>query len=177
MPRKLPSYSILRFYQESEYEVVANMASIWNGDTKIWPIQREFVVLSTPVSTFHRLQDASSWRDLSFIVFDEIQVKDGLVYLLIVYVLDLIRRRDPRASGVRVLLMTATPRGAAYLTLESALDKMGVSTGSVTLLPCESHEQYHRFPLWDVVAQPRDWDNLSQQSQVVTALVLSLIHI
>ena len=44
LPRKLASYSLLGFYQESDNEVVKKMASVWNGDVKIWPTQREFVV-------------------------------------------------------------------------------------------------------------------------------------
>ena len=106
LPRKIAAYSILGFYQESSYEVVQDMASVWNGDVHVPPTQREFVVLSTPVSAFHRLRYASCWQDLSLIVFDEFQVKDGLMFLLIVYVLARITRKHHCAKGVRVLLMT-----------------------------------------------------------------------
>ena len=46
LPRKLASYSLLDFYAKSEHEVVRNMASIWHGDVKEMPTQREFVVLN-----------------------------------------------------------------------------------------------------------------------------------
>ena len=146
LPSKLASYSLHKYYQESEDKVVKNMASVWNDDVHLMPTQREFVVFSTPASIYHRLRSASSWQDLSLIVFDEIQVKDGLMALVLVYVLDLIVRRAPCAKGVRVLLMTATPRGPAFSILNSVLDKMGVSAGSVTLSPCESCKPFHRFP-------------------------------
>ena len=68
--------------------------------------------------------------------------------------------------------MTASPRGAVYSTFEVGLDKMGVSAGSVTLLPCESYERFCRTPLWEVVEQPQGWDKLSQHSMVCKALVL-----
>jgi len=102
LPRKLPAWSLLKFYEEFDDEVVKKMASIWNGDVQHKPTQREFVVLSTPVSFFHLLRSAASWQDLSVIVFDEIQVKNGLVGLLIVYVLDKILRDEDCARGVRV---------------------------------------------------------------------------
>ena len=63
--RELASYSFHKFYQESEIEVVKNMSSVWNGDVKDMPMQREFLVLTTPVSSFHRLRSASSCDDLS----------------------------------------------------------------------------------------------------------------
>ena len=172
LPRKIAAYSILGFYQESSYEVVQDMASVWNGDVHVPPTQREFVVLSTPVSAFHRLRYASSWQDLSLIVFDEIQVKDGLMFLLIVYVLALITRKHPCAQGVRVLLMTATPRGAAYSTLENVLANMEIMPGTVYVKPCNDYKQYRRILLWSVVPQPADWDQLNQSSKVCKALVL-----
>ena len=171
-PRKLSSDSLLEIYKSHEFEVVQNMASVWNGDLKLAPMQREFVVLSTPVSTFHLLQKASSWKDLSLIVFDEIQVKDGLVAFLIVYVLDMIMKKDPRANGVRVLLMTATPEGPAFSTLQSVLNRMQVFPGTVTLAPCESWKPCRRTELWKVVHKPRGWGSLSQHAQVCEALIL-----
>ena len=94
------------------------------------------------------------------------------MFLLIVYVLDLIIHGDPRAEGVRVLLMTATPRGAAFSTLESVLNKMGASMGSVTLTASESYKQFSRIPLWKVVEKPEQWQNLSQHEKVIDALIL-----
>ena len=172
LPRKLASYSLLDFYWQSEYEEVRNMASIWHGDVKEMPTQREFVVFSTPVSAYHRFRTAKSWQDLSFIVFDEVQVKDGLMALCILYVLDLIVNDAPLAKGVRVLLMTATPFGPAYSMLKSALDLMGVRTGSVTLSPCADWSTFARLPLWEVVNQPDNWHRLSEHSKVITALIL-----
>ena len=87
-------------------------------------------------------------------------------------VLDLILRGASCASGLRGLLMTASPRGAVYSTLEVGLDKMGVSAGSVTLLPCESYERFCPTSLWEVVEQPHGWDKLSQHSMVCKALIL-----
>ena len=172
-PKKLSAYSLLGMYQDPNNEVVVQqMASIFNGDMWHFPWQKEFVVLSTPASTYHRLRKASSWQDLSLIVFDEIQVTDGLVYLLIVYVIGLISRRDPRASGVRVLLMTATPRGSAYNTLLAVLGRMRVNPGTVTLSASESYKQYKRTPLWDVVDKPDDWADLTQHEKVIVALIL-----
>ena len=172
LPRKLASYSLLDFYVESEYEVVRNMASIWHGDVKEMPTQREFVVFSTPVSAYHRLRTASSWQDLSFIVFDEIQVKDGLMALCILYVLDLIVRGAPLAKGVRVLLMTATPYGPAYSMLKDALDLMSVRMGSVTVLPCTNWSTFTRRQLWEVVARPENWHCLSHHAKIIKALIL-----
>ena len=148
------------------------MASIWHGDVKEMPTQREFVVFSTPVSAYHRLRTASSWQDLSFIVFDEIQVKDGLMALCILYVLDLIVRDASLAKGVRVLLMTATPFGPAYSMLKDALDLMSVRMGSVTLLPSTDWSTFKRIPLWDVEARPENWHCLNHNSKVIKALIL-----
>ena len=172
MPRKIAASYIADFYQESANEVVKNMAFIWNGDTKHAPTQREFVEIITPVSFYHRLRSASSWQDLSLIVFDEIHIKDGIMALIIVYVLALIHRGAPCARGVRVLLMTATPQGPAYSVLKTVLDKMDISAGELTLSPGVDWQEFERIPLWRVVEQPHDWDELSQSSKVCAALVL-----
>ena len=172
MPRKIAASNIADFYQGSANEVVKNMAFIWNGDTKHAPTQREFVEIITPVSFYHRLRSASSWQDLSLIVFDEIHIKDGIMALIIVYVLALIHRGAPCARGVRVLLMTATPQGPAYSVLKTVLDKMDISAGELTLSPGVDWQEFERIPLWRVVEQPHGWDELSQSSKVCAALVL-----
>ena len=172
LPRKIAASSISKSYNSFGHEVVQNMVFVWNGDAKYMPTQREFVVLITPVSFYHLLRDASSWQDLSLIVFDEIHVKDGMMALIIIYVLALIHRGAPCARGVRVLLMTATPQGPAYSELKSVLDKMGISAGALTLKPCEDWQSYKRIPLWSVVKQPQGWKDLSQSSKVIEALIL-----
>ena len=63
--RKLASYSFHKFYQESEIEVVKYMSSVWNGNVNDITMQPESVVLTTPVSPFHRLPSACSCDDLS----------------------------------------------------------------------------------------------------------------
>ena len=172
MPRKIAASNIAEFYEKSANEVVQTMVFIWNGDAKYAPRQREFVEIITPVSFYHRLRSASSWQDLSLIVFDEIHVKDGMMALLIVYVLALIHRGAPCARGVRVLLMTATPEGPAYSVLKTVLEMMGISAGELTLLPGVDWQEFERIPLWRVVEQPYGWDDLNQSSKVCAALVL-----
>ena len=54
----------------------AQMVCRWHGAsnwTKIPPRTWQFVALCTPVSLFHRFQQANAWEDIRFVVLDEVR--------------------------------------------------------------------------------------------------------
>ena len=73
---------------------------------------------------------------------------------------------------MKVLLMTATPRGPAFSTLKDALSRMGVEPGRVTVKPPVDRQSFLRTPLWDVVKKPWNWKRLNHHSKVIEAVVL-----
>ena len=102
------------------------MARLWNGYEKLPPLQQPFLMLTTPVSFYHRLKNADDWADLGLLVLDEVHNKCDLMYLILAFVDELFKRRDPRVQGLRVLLNTATASGAAVMQAERLLEEARV---------------------------------------------------
>ena len=61
IPRKLTSYTLYNFSQLPSSDH-ASMVLVWNGDEWMRPESYLFVVLTTPVSFFHRIRSAANFR-------------------------------------------------------------------------------------------------------------------
>ena len=86
-----------------------NMAAVWNGDVHEYPWQRNVVVLSTEMSALHLLMNSERWDEIANILLDEIHKPELLTLVLLEFLIKLLKDKDPRCEGLRLLLVTATP--------------------------------------------------------------------
>ena len=74
IPTNSTAQTLFEHYTQQGRDI-AQMACRWHGasrNTHIPPRSRRFVALCTPVSLFHRFQQADAWDDIRYLVLDEV---------------------------------------------------------------------------------------------------------
>ena len=122
LPSKLAVQGQFEFYRKRR---LGSMARTWNGDRWGRPIQPRCVVLVTAVFLFHRFHRATEWKDIRYLILDELHRRLPLALLFVQFFVHLLSIRDPRVEHVKLLLMTATRAGPAIAAVGESLCRTG----------------------------------------------------
>ena len=139
---------------------VRAMARVWNGDDKDLPTQTPFLMLTTGVSCYHRMRGAMNWRDVGWLMVDELHNKVLMNLLLIAYFVGLKKQKDPRVEKVELILMTATQEGPVVNAVKKFLKLQDMLTTSVDVPPLGMRRE--PCDLWKEIGNPpEEWERMN----------------
>ena len=122
------------------------------------PYLSPFWVLATPAAGYNLACHSCDWADIGYIIFDELHVADGMMLLLLVFVVRVIRSAHARRSPLKLIFMSATMRGALVEAVSEFCRGQGIellARDAVMVLHAdEAMQEFHRVRL-DEVDNPR----------------------